>query len=109
MKYLVILTALFSASAALAGGSGGTMGSPNKIENLNPARTMAGGLQPFNVGSVLNDLNKLELLLQTQVLSENEEALVRGELSKTNLRFKSLLQKLEASGIDTQNLETTVP
>lgn len=110
MKYLVILATLFSASA-MAGGSGGTMGSPNQLQ-LRAADGSSGGTMGRSTAdllSTLRDLNKLDVLLQNRVLPVDEEAMVRDELFSTKMRLKSLLESLEESGIDTQTQEISAP
>lgn len=113
MKYLVILATLFSASVVTAGGSGGTMGRPSQLElQLRAAEGSSGGTMGRSTADLLSslrDLNKLDILLQNKILLEDEEAMVRDELSSTKMRLKSLLESLEQSGVDTQSIEGIAP
>lgn len=107
MKYLIILSALFVASAVNAGSSGGTMGSPKQLENSritegNPGSTL-------EIESTLKDLNKIDLLMRNRILLDEEETMVIREIGTTQLRLKALLKKLEENGVDTQNIEPAAP
>jgi hypothetical protein len=87
MKNITALMFLIFPSILFAGGSGVV---------FKPALTneMNAGLE-----STYKDLSTLDVLLRSEALSREEAALVNHEIVSTRARLKTLLDKLENSGV----------